>query len=331
MWKLIETARSFEPRSALLTVLNFIFLAVIWFVVIPNMFTFRTFMRGSLVTLVVIFVSFILLHPYVPDKTLLAGWNKAPSWMFAHPNGAGMFALSIFLSACGMIAARRKRHELFAAWAVIVAAGIVLVVTRSRTSELSALVFVAAFTLVMIFLRLLRSRRVQVRGIGYLLVTGLVGSFLYGIHAWLSGLTERALDVLLSNRLTIWGAILESIPGPHGWVLGVGMLPAGVNTLFSTQYAGGFGIDGTYVDVLYTEGVVGLILFVATMLLIGVFCTARPLERRLRAIGLGLVATAMASSSTETHFWLVASPLSFVVLGGCSVLLAQRGRVECPN
>jgi hypothetical protein len=103
--------------------------------------------------------------------------------------------------------------------------------------------------------------------------------------------------------------------------MGVGLMPPGANLLADTSTRGA-GIDGLYTNLIYGEGYVGLVIFVIAMY--GMRRMANVNQRCRGFFGVTLI-SCLLFGVTETHFWLLASPLTALVAVLASTLGTQAG------
>jgi hypothetical protein len=86
--------------------------------------------------------------------------------------------------------------------------------------------------------------------------------------------------------------------------------------------ARGAGIDGLYTNLIYGEGYVGFVIFVVAM--IGFRRMAKADRRNSAYFGI-LLTSCLLFGVTETHFWLLASPLTALVSVLASTLGTKAG------
>jgi hypothetical protein len=131
-------------------------------------------------------------------------------------------------------------------------------------------------------------------------------------------LGRQNIDNVFSGRLSFAADVLLSA---KSLVLGVGLMPPGFN-LVADSSARGAGIDGLYTNLIYGEGYVGFVIFVIAMYS---FRRMAKTDRRSGAYFGILMTSCLLFGVTETHFWLLASPLTALVSVLASTLGTKAG------
>ncbi|MFC0696680.1 hypothetical protein [Paraburkholderia humisilvae] len=319
-WKFVELVR--EPRqldTALLFFFDFLITYTCCLLIAPRIFSVKTwlveFRWVNLFTLVLSIVA----HPFIPARTDMAGWDKGASWSFAHPNIAAMYPLVIYLATIIMFGTGVKRRLRWFDVFCVTFSVVTLIMTRSRTALVVAIVATALSLINAIVLAYIKKKpRGNVRALSALLklcALLVIGSGAY--FAFLS-LGTQALDEKLSGRLSFAMQVLLSA---NDLVLGVGLLPPGSN-LVADNSTRGAGIDGLYTNLVYAEGYVGLVIFAIAML---AFRRMASFDRRCRAFFDVALVSGLLFGVTETHFWFLASPITAFVAVLASTMGTQAG------
>ncbi|WP_143811073.1 hypothetical protein [Paraburkholderia piptadeniae] len=320
VWKFVELVRSpGQLSTALLFFVDFLVTYACCLLVAPRIFSVQTwlveFRRVNLFALGLAIVA----HPFIPDRTDMAGWDKGASWAFAHPNIAAMYPLAIYLITIIMFGMRVKRRPQSFDVLCVAFSVVTLTLTGSRTT-LAVLVVATLLSLfnviVLTYVRYTPGRGAKALSVLLKLcaVVGIAG----GVYFAYVSLGAQVIDDKLSGRLSFAVQVLLSA---NDLVLGVGLLPPGSN-LLADNTTRGAGIDGLYANLVYGEGYVGLVIFAIAMF--GFRCMAS-FDRRCSAFfGVALV-SGLLFGVTETHFWLLASPLTTLVAVLASTLGTRAG------
>ncbi|WP_395067870.1 hypothetical protein [Paraburkholderia silvatlantica] len=322
-WKLVELVRApAQFSTALLFFFDFLVTYACCLLIAPRIFSVKSWLIEFRRVILFALVASMFLHPFLPARTDMAGWDKGSSWAFAHPNIAAMYPLVIYLITLIIFGTGVKRRVQWFDVFCVMFSLITLVMTGSRTTlgiafiaTLLALCNVFSFQYLsnganrkMKALRVtLKLASVIVAGAGVYIVLELMGS--QGVDAAFSGRWSFAVEVLLSAK---------------DLVLGVGLLPPGSNLLADNSTRGA-GIDGLYVNLIYGEGYVGLTIFVIAML---AFRRMTRRDRRFSAYFGVALASGLLFGVTESHFWLLASPLTALVAVMAGTLGTQTGSVK---
>lgn len=315
-WKLIELMRApGQINTALLFFADFIIMYTCYLMIAPRIFSPTTWLIDFRRVNVFAMLLSIAAHPFIPPRTDMAGWDKGASWAFAHPNIAAVYPLVIYLLTIAIFGTRVKRKvEWFDVFCILFSL-ITLAMTNSRTTLAVALTATLLTLFNMFTLAYLkddasresRTVRAALKVCAFMAVIGCT-YFAY------STLGQRAIDAILSGRLSF---AVDLFLSAKDLVLGVGLMPPGAN-LVADSTSRGAGIDGLYTNLIYGEGYVGLAIFALAM-----FCLRRMAntDRRSGALFGVLLASGLLFGVTETHFWLLASPLTALVV----VLAATLG------
>lgn len=319
-WKFIELLRApGQLNTALLFFVDFLITYTCCVVIAPRIFSVQSwlieFRRVNLFALMLAIVA----HPFIPDRSDMAGWDKGASWAFAHPNIAAMYPLTIYLLTIVIFGMGVKRgFRWFDVFCVVFSLG-ALAMTGSRTTlgvavVTTVLALFNVFALTYLKDGLNRESR-AIKAALQLCTVIAVGGLVYVGY---SDLGRQAIDALFSGRLSFAADVLFSA---KNLVLGVGLMPPGANLLADTSTRGA-GIDGLYTNLIYGEGYVGFVIFVIAIL--GMRRMANVNQRCRAFFGVTLI-SCLLFGVTETHFWLLASPLSALVAVLASTLGTQAG------
>ncbi|BCZ85338.1 hypothetical protein PTKU64_90130 (plasmid) [Paraburkholderia terrae] len=319
-WKFVELVR--EPGSLDTAVLFFVDFLVTYtccLLVAPRIFTVRAWLVGfRRVNLFALGLA-IVAHPFIPDRTDMAGWDKGESWAFAHPNVAAMYPLTICLITMIMFGMRMKGRVRWFDIFCVAFSVVTLVLTNSRTT-LAILVVATLLSLfnviALTYVRDKPGRDVQALGIALKLCAAIV--ILGGAYIAFLSLGAQDIDDKFSGRLSF---AVQVILSAKDLVLGVGLLPPGSNLLADNSTRGA-GIDGLYTNLVYGEGYVGLVIFAIAMY---GFHRMASFDRRCRVFFDVALVSGLLFGVTETHFWLLASPLTALVAVLASTLGTQAG------
>ncbi|TDY17038.1 hypothetical protein B0G81_8211 [Paraburkholderia sp. BL6665CI2N2] len=319
-WKFIELMRApGQINTALLFFVDFLITYACCLAVAPRIFSVRSwlieFRRVNVFALVLAIVS----HPLIPDRTDMAGWDKGASWAFAHPNIAAMYPLAIYLLTIVIFGTGAKRgFRWFDLFCVVFSLG-TLAMTGSRTT-LGVAVVTTLLALFNVFS--LTYLKDSVNGESRTIKAALKLSAMFAVcgiaYFVYSDIGRAAIDALFSGRLSFAADILFSA---KDLVLGVGLMPPGANLLADSSTRGA-GIDGLYINLVYGEGYVGLVLFVIAMF--GLRRMANVNQWCRGFFGVVLI-SCLLFGVTETHFWLLASPLTALIMVLASTLGTQAG------
>jgi len=319
-WKFVELVRApGHISTALLFFVDFLITYTCCLMVAPRIFSVRTWLVDFRRVNVFALVIAIAAHPFIPDRTDMAGWDKGASWAFAHPNIAAMYPLVIYLLTIVMFGTRARRRPRWFDVFCVAFSLVTLVMTGSRTLLGVAVVATLLAMLNMIALtylndepnRNLRALNVLLKLCAAMVIAG--GAY----FAWLS-LGAQAIDAAFSGRFSF---AIEVLRSARDLVVGVGLLPPGSN-LLADNVTRGAGIDGLYVNLVYGEGYIGLAIFMIAML---GFLRMAKVESRSRAYFGTVLVSALLFGVTETHFWLLASPLTALVAVWAATLGTEGG------
>jgi hypothetical protein len=320
-WKVVELVR--EPGQldkALLFFVDFVITYTCYLLIAPRIFSVqRWLIEFRWVNLFALGLA-IVAHPFITNRrTDMAGWDKGASWAFAHPNTAAMYPLVIYIVTMIMFGTRVKRKLRWFDALCIAFSLVTLFLTNSRTTLVVAGVATLLSLSKLVELRYVTDKSGRnIRVMGSLLNVCAVLAIAGGAYFVYASLGMHAIDSKLSGRLSFAAQVLLSA---KDLVLGVGLLPPGSN-LLADNSSRGAGIDGLYVNLVYGEGYVGLAIFAIAML---AFRRVAAVDRRFRGFfGVALV-SGLLFGVTETHFWLVASPLTALVAVLASTLGTQSG------
>lgn len=335
-WKLFELSRApSEFGTALLFFFDFLITYTCCLVIAPRIFTVQTWLIEFRRLNVFVLALAIAAHPFIPDRTDMAGWDKGASWAFAHPNIAAMYPLTIYLLTIIIFGVRIKRRvEWFDVFCILFSLA-TLVMTGSRTTlaimgiaTFLSLCNVIAFRYLSDFAgRNVRALRVALKFAAFVVIVA-------GMYAAFLSIGAQKIDADFSGRLSF---AVEVLLSAKDLVLGVGLLPPGGN-LIADNASRGAGIDGLYTNLIYGEGYVGLAIFVIAML---GFRRVSGKDARCGAFFGVALWSGLLFGVTESHFWLLASPLTALVavlagtlgtqFGGYSVVrpaLPERGTLH---
>jgi hypothetical protein len=250
---------------------------------------------------------------------MVAGLDKGQKWAFTHPNTAAMFALTIFLASLIIIFGARERfREKFVALIFILASSLAIVLTNARTAEGAIVAAIAICSFGIVFGRIWKSRKFEWRALRRLLVVGIGIIVIVTIFVFGYQISTSQLDEFTSGRLLFGMYLISTVQ--NIW-LGVGYLVPGKNLIYDIEDYGA-GIDGLYVNILYTEGVVGLTLFALVFIAIIRFTTTY--HGRAFPYLIIVPVTAFLYGLTETHFWLLPSPITIATLGVGAIAATTR-------
>jgi hypothetical protein len=322
MWKFVELVRApGQLDTAVLFFVDFLITYTCYLLVAPRIFSVQTwlveFRRVNLFVLVLA----IIAHPLIPDRTDMAGWDKGASWAFAHPNIAAMYPLAIYLTTIIIFGMRVKRRPRWFDVFCVSFSLTTLTLTGSRTALAVAIVATVLTVFNVTALTYVKNRpRGDLRVLGALLKVCAMLVIGGGAYWAYTSLGVQAIDDKFSGRLSFAMQVLLSA---KDLVLGVGLLPPGSN-LLADNATRGAGIDGLYINLIYAEGYVGLVIFAIAML---GFRRMASVDRRCGVFfGVALV-SGLLFGVTETHFWLLASPLTALVAVLASTLGTQSGSI----
>lgn len=319
-WKFVELVRAPDQLSAaFLVFVDFLITYVCCLMVAPRIFSVDTWLLEFRRLNVFALGLAIVAHPFIPDRTDMAGWDKGESWAFAHPNIAAMYPLVIYLITIIMFGMRVKRGPQWSDVLSIAFSLLTLTLTGSRTT-LAILIVATLLALFNVVALAYIKDRVdhEVQALIVLLKLCAVGIIAGGAYYAYVLLGAQAIDDNFSGRLSFARQVLLSA---KNLVLGVGLLPPGSN-LLADNATRGAGIDGLYTNLVYGEGYVGFVIFLIAMF---GFRRMVSFDRRCKAFfGVALV-SGLLFGVTETHFWLLASPLTALVAILASTLGTQAG------
>lgn len=319
-WKFIELMRApGQINTATLFFVDFLITYICCLAVAPRIFSVRSWLIDFRRVMVFALVLAIVAHPFIPPRTDMAGWDKGASWAFAHPNIAAMYPLAIYMLTIVMFGTGVKRgFRWFDVFCIVFSLG-TLAMTNSRTT-LAVAVVTTLLALSNVFALAYLKDDVNresgaVKAALKLCAMIAVFGFTYSLY---SDLGRQAVDALFSGRLSFAADVLLSA---KDLILGVGLMPPGANLLADTTTRGA-GIDGLYINLIYGEGYVGFLLFVIAMF--GMRRMASVNQRCRGFFGVALI-SCLLFGVTETHFWLLASPLTALVAVLAATLGTQAG------
>ncbi|MDR6494855.1 hypothetical protein ACTJLC_30125 [Paraburkholderia sp. 22099] len=319
-WKFFELMRApGQINTALLFFFDFLITYICCLIIAPRIFSVQSWLIEFRRINVMAVLLAIVAHPFVPDRTDMAGWDKGESWAFAHPNIAAMYPLTIYLLTIVIFGIGVKRgFRWFDIFCVAFSLS-TLALTGSRTTLVVAFIttLLALFNIIVIkYLKDDKGHETHAIKTALKFCAMLaIGGCIYFVYA---AMGRQALDTLFSGRLSFAADVLWSA---KDLVIGVGLMPPGANLLADTTTRGA-GIDGLYTNLIYGEGYVGLVIFAIAMFGLRRMANVNP---RCRAFfGVTLV-SCLVFGVTETHFWLLASPLTALVAVLASTLGTQSG------
>lgn len=320
LWKFVELIRAPDNfNTAFLVFIDFCITYICCLMIAPRIFSPERWVIDFRRLNVLILGSAIILHPFIPVRTDMAGWDKGASWAFAHPNIAAMYPLVIYLLSLYIFGVKIKRRmDAFDIFCI----GFSLL-TLFLTNSRAALSVAFVVTLLMVYnlftLKYFidatdsesRAIRLSLKISAYIAI----GWSTYYVY---TALGRQSIDNMFSGRISFAADVLLSA---KSLVLGVGLMPPGVN-LVADSSARGAGIDGLYTNLIYGEGYVGFVIFVVAMY---GFCRMAKADRRSSAYFGILLTSCLLFGVTETHFWLLASPLTALISVLASTLGTKAG------
>jgi hypothetical protein len=319
-WKFIELMRApGQINTAMLFFVDFLITYTCCLAIAPRIFSVRSWLIEFRRVMVFVLVLAIVAHPFIPPRTDMAGWDKGASWAFAHPNIAAMYPLTIYMLTIVMFGIGVKRgFRWFDVFCVVFSLG-TLAMTNSRTTlavavATTVLALSNVFALTYLKDDVNRESRATKVALKFCAMIAICGStyFIY------SDLGRQAVDALFSGRLSFAADVLFSA---KDLILGVGLMPPGAYLLADTTTRGA-GIDGLYTNLIYGEGYVGFVIFAVAMF--GMRRMASVNQRCRGFFGVTLI-SCLLFGVTETHFWLLASPLTAMVAVLAATLGTQAG------
>jgi hypothetical protein len=193
---------------------------------------------------------------------------------------AVLFTTSLVLWICKVISGQNASVSL-------VVAGAVLIATHTRTAMAGTLIALTV-AVMSLFLGHVRARRVSVLGLVTLVLAATL--FASGMTSWaLRGQTLYQASQL-TGRTEVWSQVFAERRTTIEQLFGSGL---------SNQSFNGLPIDSTWVGVYVDQGVVGVVIMSAIVLVLLLMAATRERGPR-RAIALSLVTYCMVASVTET-------------------------------
>ncbi|NUA29696.1 O-antigen ligase family protein [Cupriavidus basilensis] len=319
LWRTVEVIRSpGEMREISIAFGDFLCVVVVCIFIVPNLFSLENWLRFLTRIYSVLFAVLIILSPYVRVSSTTAdaaGADKGLKWLFVHPNVAAMFGMTIFLTSLLLILLYKQNLRwMILTLSVLLASIAAIIPTNARTTEGTIIAVMVIVCFGLVFGGLWRSGRFEVRALRYLLI--ITVSMVIGttIFIFFQQMTQSQLDSLTTGRLFFWISVISTVP--NIW-LGVGFLKAGTNLLYDIEDLGA-GIDGLYVNILYTDGIIGLALF---LIVLGYIVRYAMSYRKREFPYLVIIPiAAFLYGLTETHFWLTPSPLTIAALGISAII-----------
>jgi O-antigen ligase len=292
VWKFI--ALSYTPflNQGVKNILDFIVFTTLSFFIIPSWLNREEFLKLIFTNILLICLLSIIGSNFVETegnyfRVTSSGVLMRYTWLFIHPNIAGLYGMSLFLVSLLLFDIRRKIVFL-----VSTLLGVAIpFLTLSRT--ILVVIFIFMFLYFLRKLGLLQNRYIKL--LTYSMICTL---FFLIVMKNLDLLSYDRLNVLLSKRLEIWNSVIKSMDNV---LIGEGLFLPGVNLVYSVA-KDGFGLDGLFVNIIYDEGIIGLLIIIILFSI--VFYTISKRKDNTSRISNYLLLVALIYSITETHFFI---------------------------
>lgn len=324
-WKIVSLAISSAPLSANVPIfLDFVLVALVLNLVVPRLFELRDWLFFFIGVCSAVFLASVLLQPFFPVvKVNTAGWDKGSSWLFAHPNIAAMYPLAVFLAGLPLLMLSESGRVKRLALLFCVVSVMAIIPTNARTAE--AVAIVAFFLAVLGFLFksfwVSESRVLVIQRRFILFVFFVVVFFVFGYLLDQYSLSQ--IDDFSTGRLIFAIYLISTV---DNLLTGVGFLPPGDNLLYDKDDYGA-GIDGLFVNILYTEGFVGLILFFVLMFFVFRYL-GKAAKRDFPYFSI-ISISSLIFGLTESHFWLLPGPLTMLTIGSAAIVAMKVHSPRC--
>lgn len=291
-WKFITLSYTPFLGQGVKNILDFIVFITLSFFIIPNWLNREEFLKLIFISILLICLLSIIGSYFIETekhyfRVTSSGVQERYTWLFIHPNIAGLYGMSLFLVSLLLFNIQRK--IIFLASALLGLA--IPFFTLSRT----ILVVIFIFLILHILGMSRFFRKGYIKFLTYLIIYTLL--FLI-VMKNLDFFNYERLNSLLSTRLDIWNSVIKSM---DNMLMGEGLFLPGNNLVYSVE-KDGFGLDGLFINIIYDEGIIGLLIIVILFSII--FYTISKRKDSNSRISNYLLLIALMYSVTETHFFI---------------------------
>lgn len=289
IWKLIATSYSPFLTQAIKNILDFIFISLLSFFIIPNTINKENFVKLVHYTVLIICIFSIVGSNFIePEEYFFRVHGTDISlrytWLFKHPNSVGLHGLLLVLISIWIFEKRKSFIYLFSTLFGI----LISILADSRTSLIVIFIFILIYLLG-------KPKVFQKTSLKLLLLLYISITVLLLIWYFIDFLTWENMNRLLSTRLEIWKTLTQSMKNK---LVGEGLFLPGENLVFSVD-KNGFGLDGLFISVFYNEGIIGLSIFISFLILIMI-----KNYKKNNIFSFYFLVCALIYSFTESHFFI---------------------------
>lgn len=319
LWKLILLTITPYLNQGFLNVIYYIILIVTASLIIECLFSLQGFILSAYIS--TIFLNAIAILGGILSGDTITGFRigdtgliiKRYGWLYTHPNTAGLYlAMMVILSLIYMELKKNKFNLLITLLGIVA-----LYFTDSRTSLYACFLYVLIRIIIIYYNRIKHTTfKYFITSEFFLLVTLI--SFL-GVSLFFYNFST--LNYLFSDRLKVWQMVLSS---EDNIIVGQGLFLPGQNLIISSE-KNGADIDGLFVHLLYSEGIVGFLLFI--ILFSFIFYKLLKVDTSTKYIAISIFIITMFFSITESVFWSY-NFFSIFILGVIFNVLNQKRELD---
>ncbi|MDA1634398.1 hypothetical protein PDK11_16215 [Bacillus cereus] len=320
-WKLVVFYISPDLWQATKNIFDFVMIVGISFFIVPRIFKdLESFLKNIKTLLIIISVfsivgSIILgISPSIIRVTGAGEIVERYTWLFYHPNLAGLFGLSLAMVSYLLWEITSKKRN-----GISIFLGItIIILADSRTNLVVLVVFFLMRFFIWIYKKYIKNSISNI----LFIIEGILGSIAIILILFTFRLVNyEYVNIILSDRLNIWTTLLSSM---KNILIGEGLFIPGYSLVISVE-KNGFGVDGLFMSLLYNEGIIGLSLFLLFVMIIA-YCLYNSSHLQKDTIFV-LFIVALVYSITETQFY-VFNFFTIFILGCVGIVLKSVDRIN---
>ncbi|MCU5067235.1 hypothetical protein [Bacillus pacificus] len=320
-WKLVVFYISPDFLQATKNIFDFVMIVGISFFIVPRIFEdLESFLKSIKTSLIIISVFSIVgsmifgISPSIIRVTGAGEIVERYTWLFYHPNLAGLFGLSLAMVSFLLWEITSKKRNGIGIFLGI----IIIILADSRTTLVVLVVFFLMRFFIWIYKNYIKNSISNI----LFIIEGILGSIAIILILFTFRLVNyEYVNIILSDRLNIWTTLLSSM---KNILIGEGLFIPGYSLVISVE-KNGFGVDGLFMSLLYNEGIIGLSLFLLFVMIIA-YCLYNSSHLQKDTIFV-LFIVALVYSITETQFY-VFNFFTIFTLGCAGIVLKSVDRIS---